>query len=251
MTSHSPIEQPDDDEADLDSHRERERQRALTLAASVGSLMVAMRRGGLSGLALGAFSGWLAYRASTGRGLKGTGRALVRGAERTLTGHRTGPLSLSASVTIARRPDELYAFWRDFTRLPEIMTSITSVQATGEGRTRWHARTPIGETLEWEAEITDDVPNERIAWQSVEGSQVPQRGEIRFVPAPADRGTQVQLDLHYSLPHGLLAAAPLSFVNALSRETAREDLRHFKQFMEAGELPIGAIHPARPEGDLR
>jgi uncharacterized membrane protein len=251
MTPYRPIDPRNDDDTELDSAREREKQRALALAASVGSLMVGMRRGGLSGLVLGAFSGYLAYRASTGRGLKGTGRALARGAERTLTGHRTGPLDLSASITIARSREELYAFWRDFTRLPGIMTSITAVDDLADGRSRWQAETPLGGTYEWEAEIVEDVPGERIAWRSVEGSDVPQTGEIRFAPAPAGRGTQVELNLRYELPHGLLAAAPLNFVNALSREAVREDLRHFKQVMEAGEVPTGAIHASAREGVAR
>ena len=251
MTSHRPIDYRGNDDSDLDSAREREKQRALALAASVGSLMVGMRRGGLSGLALGAFSGYLAYRASTGRGLKGTGRSLMQGAERTLTGHRAGPLELSAAVTIARPSEQLYDFWRDFTRLPAIMTSITAVEILADDRSRWHAETPLGGTYEWEAEIVEDVPGERIAWRSIEGSDVPQTGEIRFVPAPGGRGTQVELKLRYELPHGLLAAAPLSFVNALSREAVREDLRHFKQVMEAGEVPTAAIHTTPHEGVIR
>jgi len=251
MTSHKPIDRHNDGEAYLDSARERERQRALALAASVGTLMVAMRRGGLSGLALGAFSGLLAYRASTGRGLKGTGRAIARGAERTLVGHRTGPLELSASVTARRSPDELYAFWRDFTRLPEIMTLITAVEDLPDGRTRWQAETPMGGVYEWDAEVVEDVPGERISWRAVEEADVPQTGEIRFVPGPANRGTQVELSMRYTLPHGLLSAAPLGFVNALSREAVREDLRHFKQVMEAGEVPTGAIHATHHDGGVR
>ncbi|GAB3677921.1 SRPBCC family protein [Salinisphaera aquimarina] len=232
----------------LESVRERERQQSLALFASVGTLMVAIRRGGLSGLALGAFSGLLAYRASTGQGLKGTGSAIAHCAERMLTGHKTGSMHLTTGVTISRPPEDLYAFWRDFTRLPEIMTSIIDVQTLDDGRSHWRARTPIGETLEWDAEITDDQPNEFIAWRSLEGAEVPQRGEIRFVPGPAGRGTQVELDLHYALPHGLLSAAPLSFVNGLSRELLREDLRHFKQLMEAGEIPSGGTRSLPQEG---
>lgn len=251
MTSHKPIDRHDDDSSYLDSARERERQRALALAASVGSLMVAMRRGGLSGLALGAFSGLLAYRASTGRGLKGTGRSIVRGAERTLTGHRSGSLELSASVTVRRSPEELYEFWRDFTRLPQIMTSIKAVEKLPDGRTHWQAETPLGGVYEWGAEIVEDVPGERISWRAVEDADVPQTGEIRFVPGPADRGTQVELSMRYQLPHGLLSAAPLGFVNALSREAVREDLRHFKQVMEAGEVPTGSIHATNRDGGDR
>lgn len=251
MTSYKPIDRHNPDESHLDSARERERQRKLALGASVGTLMLAMRRGGLSGLALGAFSGLLAYRASTGRGLKGTGRSIARGAERALTGHRAGPLELSASVTVQRSPQELYEFWRDFTRLPPILTSITAVENLPNGRTHWTAETPMDGVYEWDAEIVEDVPGERLSWRAVDDADVPHTGTIRFVPAPGDRGTQVELTLHYRLPHGLLSAAPLAFVNALSREAVREDLRHFKQVMEAGEMPTGAVHVVDHDGGER
>ncbi|MES1925862.1 SRPBCC family protein [Salinisphaera sp. T31B1] len=251
MSSRRPDDSDTHEMAYLDSDRERERQRSLALMASVGTLMVALRRGGFSGALLGAFSGLLAYRASTGRGLKGTGTDLARRVERTLTGHRAGPLELSASVMVRAEPDKLYAFWRDFSRLPEIMQSITAVETTADGHTRWHAITPTGQTLQWDTEIIEDVPDQRIAWQSLEGADVPQRGEIRFVPGPPERGTRVELDLRYTLPHGLLSAAPLSFVNALSRETVREDLRRFKQAMETGEVPTAAVHAEHHDASER
>ncbi|MDA3921828.1 MAG: SRPBCC family protein [Salinisphaera sp.] len=249
MPAYRPINRRHDSPATLDSQQEQDRQQALTLAASVGSLMVAMRRGGLSGLAFGALSGVLAYRASTGRGLKGAGTDAVRYAEKTLTGHRVGPLELSASVTIKRSPEDLYAHWRDFSHLPDFMSLITDVRVAPDGRSHWTARAPDGQTLEWDAEITADVPSESIAWASLAGADVPHHGEIRFIPGPPGRGTEVALDLNYTVPHGLLSAAPLGFVNALSGEALREDLRHFKQWMESGEIPTGTIQSTPRDGD--
>ncbi len=232
----------DDSHDDAGNHDHNDRAQATSLLVSAGALAVALKRGGASGLALGALSGWLAYRATTGEGagLPASGSEMARSRERGLSGRHTGPLHLKTNVTINRPPEDLYQFWRDFTRLPHILKFITDIQPAGEDRTRWVAKTPIGNTLEWEAELIEDVPNERISWRSVEGSTIPQRGEIRFVPGSADRGTLVELEMRYELPGGAIGQAASGFIKALTREAAREDLRHFKQLMETGELPTGS-----------
>lgn len=226
-----------------------DRDQAVSLLVSAGTLAWALKRGGASGLALGALSGVLAYRAATGRSpdWPHAGSDVARSLERGLFGRHTGPLHLKTGVTINRPPEDLYAFWRDFTRLPQIMTSLQEVQVTGDEHSRWVAKTPSGHTLEWEAQILEDMPNERIAWRSVEGSTVPQRGEVRFRPGPAGHGTEVELDMHYELPAGAVGEAASGFINALTREAVREDLRHFKQLMESGEIPTGSGKPHHEE----
>ncbi len=232
----------DDSHDDAGRHGHNDRAQAASLLVSAGALAVALKRGGASGLALGALGGWLAYRATTGEGpgLPAGGGEMARSLDRGLSVRHTGPLHLKTNVTINRSPEDLYQFWRDFTRLPQILNSITDIQPAGADRTRWTAKTPAGNTLNWEAELIEDVPNERISWRSLEGSTIPQRGEIRFVPGPADRGTVVELNMRYELPGGAIGQAASGFINALTREAAREDLRHFKQLMESGELPTGA-----------
>jgi len=91
--------------------------------------------------------------------------------------------------------------------------------------------------VEWDAEIINEVPNEVIGWRSIEGSDIATAGSVHFSTVRQGRSTQVSVNLQYSAPGGGAARA-LAFV--LGRDGAhmiREDLRHVKQLLEAGEIP--------------
>jgi uncharacterized membrane protein len=140
------------------------------------------------------------------------------------------------SHTIGRDPETLYAAWRDFAGLPRFMRHLQSVEVLDERRSRWVARAPAGRTIEWEAEISEDEPGRRIAWHSVPGSEVANAGSVRFEPAPAGRGTIVHVSLEYAPPGGELGARLARFLKEEPEHQIKEDLRHFKQWIEAGEL---------------
>ncbi len=94
----------------------------------------------------------------------------------------TATNSITASIIIARDRNEVYGFWRDFTRLPEVFDRLESVRTVGDRRSHWKLALPMGRSLEWDAEISDDQPNSRIAWRSL-SSSAPHSGEVRFEPA--------------------------------------------------------------------
>ncbi|MFX7870678.1 SRPBCC family protein, partial [Acinetobacter baumannii] len=77
------------------------------------------------------------------------------------------------SMLIQKPAEELYRFWRHLENLPRIMTHLESVTRTDERRSHWVVTTDkLGLRLEWEAEVTADEPNTRIAWRSLPGAQV-------------------------------------------------------------------------------
>src|SRR5207253_193501 len=83
-----------------------------------------------------------------------------------------GTVRLQKSLGINRPVDECFRFWHDFQNLPRFMTHLESVQTTGERLSHWVAKGPVGSRVEWDAEITDDRPNESIAWRSTENSDI-------------------------------------------------------------------------------
>ncbi|HEX5733034.1 MAG TPA: SRPBCC family protein [Blastocatellia bacterium] len=165
------------------------------------------------------------------------------------------------TVTINHSPDELYRFWRDFENLPRFMSHLESVRITGERRSHWVAKAPAGTTVEWDAEITKDIPGQLIAWRSVEGADVENSGVVRFDPAPGGRGTEVRVELFYDPPGGLLGAGIAKLFGEEPGTQIKGDLYRFKQVMETGEVIHSdssihrGMHPARPvessgKGDL-
>src|SRR5262249_18449584 len=95
-----------------------------------------------------------------------------------------GSIRTGKSVHVNRSPEEVYHFWRNFQNFPRFMFHLESVQITGDKRSHWVAKAPAGATVEWDAETTQDIANELIAWRSVEGSTVPNSGRGRVGRAP-------------------------------------------------------------------
>lgn len=100
----------------------------------------------------------------------------VRLSRDTQDGAREEAMHAKTAVTIRHPVEVVYGYWRDFSNLPSFMNHLESVETTGNGRSHWTANAPAGRTVEWDAEIVEDKPNERIAWRSLEGSQVPNSG---------------------------------------------------------------------------
>jgi uncharacterized membrane protein len=150
---------------------------------------------------------------------------------------RGGAVVVHQTITINRPAEELYRFWRDFQNLPRIMSHLESVQVTGEGKSHWKAKAPAGMTVEWDAEITEDRPNALIAWRSV-GGHVNNAGSVRFVPAPGGRGTEVHVELRYDPPGGVIGQWVAKLFGESPEQQVDDDLRHFKQVMETGEVVL-------------
>jgi uncharacterized membrane protein len=140
------------------------------------------------------------------------------------------------SVTVMRPRDEVYEFWRDFARLPTFMIHLERVTVAGGGRrSRWVAKSPGGQ-VEWDAELLEDRPNELVSWRSLPGSDITNAGSVRFVDAPADRGTEVHVELTYEPASGRAGTAVAKLFGEEPLQQLRDDLRRFKQVMETGEV---------------
>jgi len=167
-------------------------------------------------------------------------------------GAKDGIIRTKRSVTVSRPVEEVYAFWRSFENFPRFMRHLESVTDLGNGRSRWVAKAPAGKEVQWEAEIVEDVPNERIAWRSVEGSDVYNAGTVSFQKAPGDRGTEVRVHLEYDPPFGKLGSKVAMLFREEPGQQVQDDLRHFKQVMEIGEIVLSDAtkqrgpHPAKP-----
>lgn len=144
-------------------------------------------------------------------------------------------IRIEEAVTINRSREDLYRFWRNFQNLPRVMRYLDSVQVINPTRSHWVAKAPGGMSVAWDAEIINDVENERIGWRSIEGADVPNAGSVHFEPAPSGHGTIVKVNLKYDPPMGALGAAVAKLFGTEPSQTVAEDLRRFKAMMEMGE----------------
>lgn len=145
-------------------------------------------------------------------------------------------IKVEKTVTINKPADELYRYWRNFENLPRFMKHLKSVTVYNDKRSHWIASAPLGNSVEWDAEIINERENELIAWASVEGADIENSGFVRFKPAPANRGTEVKVVLEYNPPGGALTAAFAKLFGEEPKQQIGDDLRRFKQIMEAGEI---------------
>ncbi len=96
--------------------------------------------------------------------------------------------------------ERVYAYWRDFSHFPSFMPDIKEIHVTGPTSSHWVVAGPLGKTVEWDAEIVEDIPNQRIAWKSVDDPDIGNAGAVRF----DDRGetTNIEVSLEYHPPAG-------------------------------------------------
>jgi len=212
----------------------------------------------LGGALLALAGGFLVFRGATGHCF---GYALMNTSTNNTTGSGdvTSPtkvishghgIKVERTVSITKPADELYDFWRNFENLPRFMEHLNSVSVQDSNKSHWVAKAPLGTSVEWDAEIINEVPGELIAWKSLEGAQIPNAGSVRFKTLPAGRGTEVKVTLEYNPPLGVIGEAFAKLFGEEPKGQIHSDLARFKALIEAGEIPTSAASPEVPTGPM-
>lgn len=153
------------------------------------------------------------------------------------------------TVTVNRPRAELYAFWRDFRNLALFMENVESVTVADDGRTsHWVVKAPAGATVEWDSVLVEEVENELLAWESVEGADIRNAGRIEFRDAPPGRGSEVTATIVYEPPGGDIGKLIAKLFQKEPKIQARRELRRFKQLLETGEISTAKSQAAAPQG---
>lgn len=216
------------------------------ISAVGGGALIAygIGRGDATGIVLSLLGGGLALRGTTGHcqvydamGVDTSDEQQHHGkkAARSKKGLLGGKVHVKQALTINKSPAELYQFWRNFENLPKFMAHLESVKVTGGNRSHWVAKAPLGTTVEWDAEVTSDHENERIGWNSLEGSEIPNSGVVEFRPT-STRGTEVIVTLTYEPPAGKVGAMVAKLFGEEPKQQIYGDLYRFKSLMETGEI---------------
>jgi uncharacterized membrane protein len=145
-------------------------------------------------------------------------------------------MELTATTTIRKPPLEVYAFWWALENLPTFMAHLDEVRVTGDRTSHWIAGGPVGTNVEWDAEITEETPGEKIGWRSTGKADVPNAGVVWFVPAPDGVSTEVHVVMTYDIPGGVIGKAVAKYLGEEPHQQLDDDLRRLKQVLETGEV---------------
>lgn len=223
------------------------RERMASLIAGGAMIAYGIKRRGAPGFSMAAVGGMLLERAFTGHCMlyQALGVNTCEGHRREGLPYELG-VRVDESITIDKPAEELFRFWRNFENLPGVMKNVRSVTVDGN-RSHWVVTAPAGRTIEWDAEIVNEIENQVIGWQSLEGSTVDVAGSVRFEPAHSGHGTVVKISLQYNPPAGYLGAAVAKLFGDDPGTLIAEDLRRLKQLMETGEI---ATTEGQPRGGM-
>lgn len=139
------------------------------------------------------------------------------------------------SIDIAAPRERLYRQWRVLSNLPKFAPHLESVHEIDPAHSHWIAKTPIGGTVEWDAEIIEDRLGELISWRSLPGSVIDSAGSVRFQTLGENDSTLLTLQLKYNPPGGTATARLAEFFNLGMQEEVEEALLKFKHEMETAQ----------------
>jgi uncharacterized membrane protein len=217
----------------------RDAETCLALGAGTLLLLVGASRRSMAGALLAVSSAPLLYR-----GIMGHWPAIANGL--TPSDHTKTALAglrgvhVRESIRLEVPLADVYGFWRRLENLPRFMTHLDRVIENSDGKSHWVAAGPGGLAVEWDAEIINEVDNKLIAWRSLPGSDVVTAGSVNFDSVRNRRNTQVSVHLQYAPPGGKAGALIASLFGREPSQTIREDMRHLKQMLEAGEISRAA-----------
>src|SRR5512143_2481368 len=137
-----------------------------------------------------------------------------------------------------------YNQWTQFEEFPRFMEGIISVKQLDDTHLHWHADI-AGKDKEWDAEIVEQVPDQRIGWRST--SMPNNNGLVTFQPLDNGRA-QVTLQMDYA-PEGLVEN--IGDVLGFTTRRIKGDLERFKQFIESRGQETGAWRGEVHAGDVQ
>jgi uncharacterized membrane protein len=152
--------------------------------------------------------------------------------------------TIEKSIDIDVPVTTAYDQWTQFESFPHFMEGVEAVTQLDDKRLHWKAEIG-GVTREWDAEIVDQTPDERVTWRALDGTK--NDGTVSF--AASDGGTRVTLRLEYE-PDGVVEKAG-DALNLVDRRV-EGDLERFKDFIESRGAETGGWRgEVDPSGDVR
>ncbi len=200
------------------------------MAGGLGGLALVrgLRSGGLFGGALAALGAGLVTRATTN----------LSAARLFGVGQSRAGIRVQKTIHVGAPIERVWALWSNYENFPRFMSHLREVRRLDDRRSRWSAVGPAGTTVEWEAVTTLSLPNQAIAWESVEGAPVATTGVVRFWPID-EGGTEIEVRLSYTPPAGALGHAVAVLFGVDPKHSMDDDMVRLKSLLEEGKTTPG------------
>ncbi len=141
--------------------------------------------------------------------------------------------TIKKSIEVERPLSTVYNQWTQFEQFPRFMKGVKRVTQLDDQRLHWKAEIG-GKNKEWDARITDQIPDHLIAWQSEGGEYI--SGAVEFATLSPSR-TRIDLQVVYD-PQGFVESAGDAL--GLVSGKVESDLERFKEFIEDRGQETGA-----------
>jgi uncharacterized membrane protein len=148
-------------------------------------------------------------------------------------GAEGGSSTVEQTIVVNVPVSTAYNQFTQFEEFPRFMETVEEVQQVDDTHLHWRA-VVAGKTKEWDSEITEQIPDQRIAWHSTSG--VKNAGVVTFEKAGENK-TRVCLQMSYE-PES--ADESIGAALGAVKMTARSNLKKFKQLVEAHGVETGA-----------
>jgi uncharacterized membrane protein len=168
-------------------------------------------------------------------------RALTNMEFRRLTGIGAGRQAVTVHkiINITAPVEEVFAFWSNYENFPRFMSNVRDVKDIGEKQSHWTVAGPAGTSVEWNATVTNYVPNELLGWKTMPESAIQHAGIVRFSRNP-NGTTRVDIRMSYNPAAGALGHAVASLFGADAKSEIEQDLVRMKTMIETGRPPHDA-----------
>jgi uncharacterized membrane protein len=159
-------------------------------------------------------------------------------------------VDLQKTIRIDAPVDQVWEFWNNYENFPRFMHHVREVRSTSvPSQSHWRIEGPAGIPIEYDAVVTEQIPNKVLAWKTVEGSPVEHAGFIHFEPT-VEGGTRLDIHMSYNPPGGALGHGLAWLFGGDARHRMDADLVRMKTLIETGNPPHDAAQPPAPTSEM-
>ena len=217
--------EPSSESQDTPSWKQQSLSPATRLLSSVGGSLLTLYGLKRKGLARPVLST---------AGLLLTARGMTNLDTHSLLGTGGNGIRVQKTVNISAPIDEVYRFWHNFENFPLFMDHVKEV-VVQNGISTWKVAGPAGSSIEFQAHITRDIPNESIAWETIPDSQIHHSGVVHF-EQNWDGGTRATVQMTYMPPAGVVGHKVAELFGVDPRQAMQDDLSRLKVLLEVNKM---------------